>query len=182
MKTRFPLVILIFGLLACSKENSPTPGVVSIADLLPRENEISSWARKSGSDASWAATNTSELQQRIDGGFELFSNHGFVEAAMQQYMGTVNSQSNIDLEIQIYNQNSQQQADAVFDDPNNIFPNPITPINPPSTKAQIRKDIYSFTMKFTKAKYYVLVTIMSNDDKAQAVLEVFASNVASKIK
>jgi hypothetical protein len=182
MKSLWPLLFLIL-FVGCSKKDNPTtPNIVAISDLLPKDNEISNWRRSTGSDASWLASNSSELQQRIDGGFDLFVNHGFVEAAMQQFLGTVNSQADVQLEIIVYNQNTSAQADAVFDDPNNIFANPLAATNPPSAKAQVRKDIFSYTMKYTKGKYYVLVTIMSTDDKAEQVLEVFANNIASKIK
>lgn len=184
--TRHIAAFLLLGIAlllpSCSKDDSSTtPDVVTITDLLPKDNEISGWQRKSGSDASWVASNATELQVRIDGGFELFSNHGFVEAAMQQFSGTVNGVPNIDMEVQVYNQNSSAEADAVFDDPNNVFANPITPNNPPSPKAQITRNL-STTIKFTKSRYYVLISILSSDDKAQDVLEVFAGNVAAKIK
>ncbi len=177
------IVLVVLIISGCSKKDEPTqPTVVSTQDLLPRDKEISNWSKQSGSDGGWFATNTTQLQEKIDGGFELFANHGFVEAAMQKYSGTVNTQSNIDLEVQIYNQGSQPNSDGVFDDPNNVFANPITPNNPPSPKAQITKDIFSYTMKYSKAKYYLRLTIVSNDDKAQEILEVFANNIAAKIK
>jgi hypothetical protein len=182
---RFLPIIALLALIAlpgCSKQDtSSTPNVVSISDLLPKDNEISGWSRVAGSDASWLATNSTELQEKIDGGYELYANHGFVEAAMQKFSGTVNGQPKIELEVQVYNQNTAALADAVFDDPNNVFANPITPTNPPSVKAQITKNLV-YTMKYTKNKYYVLLTILSGDDKAQDVIEVFANNVASKIK
>ena len=101
---------------------------------------------------------------------------------MQSFTGTVNSQSGVACEIQIYDQGSEANANAVFDDPNNIFANAFAPSNPPSAKAQIRKDLFSWTMKFTKSRYYVLVNILTSEDKGQDVLEVFANNVAGKIK
>ena len=181
---KYFIVIAMFATIpftGCSKEDKPTtPTIVSISDLLPKDNEISGWPRQAGTDVSWIATNTTELQEKINGGFELFANHGFVEAAMQKYSGTVNGQPKIELEIQVYNQNTAAQADAVFDDPNNVFANPITPTDPPSAKSQISKGL-AYTMKFTKGKYYVLLTILSGDDKAQDVIEVFAKNVATKI-
>ncbi len=183
MKQLFTTLLIIVLFVGCSKKDTPTqPTVVSIQDLLPRDKEISNWNRQSGSDAGWLATNSTQLQEKIDGGFELYSNHGFVEGTMQKFIGTVNNQPNIELEIQIYNQASSTNADGVFDDPNNIFANPMTPNNPPSAKAQITKDIFAYTMKYTKSKYYVRVAIISTDDKAQEVMEVFANNVASKIK
>ena len=175
----FAILSIVAG---CSKSDSPSnPDLVSIADLMPRDNEISGWSKKAGGDASWLATNPTELNQKINGGSELYINKGFVEAAMQTYSGSVNSQSNITCEIQIYDQSSADLANQVFDDPNNIYANPITPSNPPSAKSQIRKDLFSYTMKYTKQRYYVLITIYSADDKAQEVLEVFANNVAGKI-
>lgn len=184
MKTQTTFFILfsifIFG---CSKKDQPTqPSVVSTQDLLPRDKEISNWSRSSADNASWLAVNTTQLQEKIDGGFELFANHGFVEAAMQQFSGSVNGQPNIEMEVQIYNQGSSANADALFDDPNNVFANPIAPKNPPSAKAQITKDIFSYTMKFSKSKYYARLSVMSNDDKAQDVIEIFANNIASKMK
>jgi len=177
------LFIIPALLLGCSKTDTPSnPDVVSIQDLLPRDNEISNWSRQGGTGASWVATNVSELQLQINGGFELFANHGFVEAAMQRYTGKVGTESNVEIEVQVYDQGSTTQADAVFDDPNNVFTNPIPPSNPPSAKAEIRKDIFSYTIKFTKAKYYCLITIFSSNDKAQEVLEVFAGNIASRIQ
>jgi hypothetical protein len=184
--TRLSALALLAGIClllpSCSKDdNSDTPTVVTITDLLPKDNEISGWQRAAGSDASWHATNATELQVKIDGGFELYANHGFREAAMQQYTGTVNGAPNIAMDLQVYDQNSAAEADAVFDDPNNVFANPITPNNPPSAKAQITRNLTT-TMKFTKARYYVLISIMSSDDKAQDVLEMFAANVAAKIR
>ena len=180
----FPiLIVLLLTAPACDKTDSGNdPNIVSIVDLLPRENEISGWARTSGGDGSWHATNASELQEQINGGSELYTNHGFIEAAMQGFTGTVNTQSGVVCEIQVYDQGSESNAATVFDDPNNVFASPITPSNPPSTKAQIRKDLFSWTMKFTKGRYYVLVNILTSEDKGQEVLEVFANNVAGKIK
>jgi hypothetical protein len=181
---RLILAVLLFTpFLGCDKSDSGSdPNIVSISDLLPRENEISGWARSAGSDGSWHATNPSELQEQINGGSELYTNHGFVEAAMQSFSGTVNTQSGVVCEIQIYDQGGESYAIAVFDDPNNVFASPVTPANPPSAKAQMRKDLFSWTMKFVKGRYYVLVNILTSEDKGQEVLEVFANNVAGKIK
>jgi hypothetical protein len=177
------IVLFVFPSTGCDKSDSGSdPNIVSIGDLLPRENEISGWARNSGSDGSWKATNASELQEQINGGSEIFTNHGFVEAAMQNFSGTVNTQSGVICEIQVYDQGSETDANAVFDDPNNVYASPLTPSNPPSAKAQIRKDLFSWTMKFVKGRYYVLVNILTSEDKGQEVLEVFANNVAGKIK
>lgn len=188
MRTSATTLLCVVALLAlplltaCDKSDSGSnPDIVSITDLMPRENEISGWARSSGGDGSWRATNPSELQDAINGGSEIYTNHGFVEAAMQSFSGTVNTESGVVCEVQVYDQSSEADANAVFDDPNNVFASPITPSNPPSSKAQIRKDIFSWTMKFVKDKYYVLISIITSEDKGQEVLEVFANNVAGKM-
>ncbi|HOJ03802.1 MAG TPA: hypothetical protein PK916_07350 [Bacteroidota bacterium] len=182
-RTIFSVVLLFASVTftACDKSDSGNnPDVLTITDVLPKENEISGWARISGSQ--WKATNPSELQAQINGGSELYTNHGFVEAAAQSYSGSVNAVSGVSCDIQVYDQGSESNANTVFDDPNNVFVNPITPANPPSAKAQIRKDLFSWTMKFVKGRYYVLLSILSSDDKAQDVITVFANNVAGKIK
>lgn len=174
---------LLFQLSACDKSDSGTNNtVITLADMMPRENEISGWTKIGGGDGQWKATSASELQDQINGGSEIYTNQGFVEAGMQAYSGTVNTQSGVTCEIQIYDQGSEENAAHVFDDPNNVFANALAPANPPSAKAQIRKDVFSWTMKFTKARYYILISIMSSEDKGQDVLEVFANNVAGKIR
>jgi hypothetical protein len=188
MKNRFPITVslllaaLFCVLPACDKSDSGSnPDIVSIVDLMPQQNEISGWSRTAGSDGSWLATNAAELQDQINGGSELYTNHGFVEAAMQSYVGTINAQSGVACEIQIYDQGSETEAVTVFDDANNVFTNPVTPANPPSAKAQISKELFSYRMKFVKGKYYVLISIITSEDKGQEVLEVFANNVAGKM-
>jgi len=177
------LLILIIFITGCDKASTPdSPDIVTISDLLPRANEISGWDRMSGNDAAWLATNASELLYHINGGAELYTNHGFIEATMQLYSGIVNTQSGIECEVQIYDQGTESFARAVYDDPNNVFVNPITPSNPPSAKSQIRKDIFSHSMKFVASRYYVLISITSADDKARDVLEMFALNIAGRIQ
>jgi hypothetical protein len=182
------ILIILFTLfqISCKKSsdpNDPDNGkIVTVSDLLPKDNEISGWPLKACTCGKWTASNSSELQMAIDGGYELFAKNGFIEAAMQQYTGTVNAQKDITLEIQVYDQGKLENANNVFDDPNNIYPNPITPKNPPSTKSQIKKEFSSYTMKFTKTHYYITLSIQTNDDKAQDVIEIFAKNISDKIK
>ena len=175
------LFLLAFALVAgCNKSDTPSNSTVAtITDLIPKDNEISGWTRAS---ISWVARNKEDLQKEINGGFEIFAKHGFIEGAMQKFAGKVNATPNIECDVEVYNQNSATEADALFDDPEKAFSSPITPANPPSAKAQIQKDVFSYRMKFTKGKYYVTITIGSADDKTQEIIEVFASNVAAKIK
>ena len=173
---------MLATLSACDKsDSSANPDIVTIVDFMPQQNEISGWDRITGSDGGWSATNASELQEQINGGSELYTNHGFVEAAMQSYTGTVNTQSGVACEIQVYDQGSASDAEAVFDDANNVFTNPITPANPPTSKSQITRELFSYRMKFVKGQYYVLISILTSEDKGQEVLEVFANNVAGKM-
>jgi hypothetical protein len=176
-------VFLLVFLTSCDKSDSVTdPDIITIADLMPRDNEISGWARIGGMDGQWKATNATELMDQINGGFELYTNNGFVEATMQSFSGTVNTQSGIVIEIQIYDQGNADNAVLVFDDPNNVFANAFKPMNPPSEKAETRKDLFSWTMKFSKSRYYVLISILTAEEKGQDVLEIFANNLAGKIR
>lgn len=174
----------IFLLLAaapgCNKSESPSNNnVATISDLLPKDNEISGWPR--ATDA-WVARNKEDLQREINGGFEIFAKHGFIEGASQKYTGKVNAAPGIECIVEVYNQNSEKEAGDLFDDPDKVFSSPITPANPPSARAQIQKDVFSYQMKFTKGKYYVTIMVGSADDKAQEVIEVFANNIAGKIQ
>ena len=174
------VLVVTCVVVSCNKSDTPTNNnVVSITDLLPRDNEISGWARAS---RAWVARNKEDLQREIDGGFEIFANHGFVEGAMQNFTGSVNQQSGIECDIEVYDQHSALEADALFDDPEKAFSSPITPNNTPSARAQIQKDVFSYRMKFSKSKYFVTISIGSSDDKTQEVIEIFANNIAGKIK
>ena len=180
--TLLALAILVPAIFtaSCDKSDGGTnTNVVTITDLLPRDNEISGWARGS---RDWVARNKDDLQREIDGGFEIFANHGFVEGAMQNFTGTVNQATGIECDVEVYDQRSAAEADALFEDPEKVFSSPIIPANPPSSKAQIQKDVFSYRMKFTKSKYFVTISIGSNDDKTQEVIEIFAKNIAGKIK
>lgn len=189
MKIWTPVIIVLFFTIplflmtACDKSDSVTdPDIITIADLMPRDNEISGWARVGGTDGQWKATNATDLAEQINGGFELYTNHGFVEATMQSFTGTVNTQAGIVMEIQIYDQGNAENAAMVFDDPNNVFANAFQPMNPPAAKAETRKDLFSWTMKYSKSRYYILISILTSEEKGQDVLEVFANNVAGKIR
>jgi len=182
MKLILPVLLLLPAavFVSCDKSDSTSdPAVVTIIDLLPRDNEISGWNR---SARAWAARNKEELQNEIDGGFEIFFNQGFVEGAMQSYTGSVNAHSVVDCYVEVYDQRDSQGSRGLFDDPEKAFSNPIAPARPPSADAQIQKDVFSYRMKFTKGKYYVTITVGSSDDKAQEVIEIFGNNIAAKIR
>ncbi|MDH7515679.1 MAG: hypothetical protein QHI48_07395 [Bacteroidota bacterium] len=175
------LIIVFFApFFGCSKsDTSPNAVIVSIKDILPRDNEISGWVR---TNRSWLARNADDLQREIDGGFEIYVNHGFVEGAMQGYIGRINDQTDVECEVEITDQHSSTEAQALFDDPQKAFSNPYTPTNPPSPNAQIEKRIFSYEMKFTKGKYYVAISLHNTDDKAEEVIGIFANNIGNKIR
>ena len=106
------LLAIIPVLIACSKKDTTNPTAVTVEDLLLKDNEISGW-RKAGN--GWVASNENELFSHIDGSAPLYTKNGFVEAASQDYQGSIlANQTTIMLEI--YNQRASANAKAVFDE------------------------------------------------------------------
>ena len=170
------LLIAIVCVAACSKKEATSPEVVTITDLLPRDNEISGWTRTGN---SWWATSSSGLNQFINGEEPDYTRHGFVEGAMQTYEGTVLGNP-ATVEVRVFDQQSAENASALFTE---LAARLVNPINWTGAGEDARIERFAISQKiiFWKSKYFVSLTIDSGLDEALDVLRTFANNVDTKI-
>ena len=169
--------VMIFISIACSKKESTNTEVVSVADILPRDNEISGWLRTGD---SWIASSSGELNQYINGEEPDYTRHGFVEGAMEKYEGTVLGNP-VTVEVRIFDQASADNASTLFAELITRLVNPIDWSSGAGEEAKIERFAISQKILLWKSKYFVSLTIDSGLDEALNVLQTFANNVDTKI-
>lgn len=175
MKKIAIILIMMLTFNMCSKEPNNNDNILSIEDLLVKNNEISGWTY---SGSSWVANNISELTQYINGGAEIYQRHGFVEAAHQEYQGKID---NIDrqLRITIYNQDNKDNARATFEDPNLALFGGIQWEGGAGESAFYAR--YSAgnsqAIIFYRDKYFVSLEMLYDTDESLNILKQFALNV-----
>jgi len=178
MKSAKMCLLYIFMItLFCSKENSTVSRPVTPEDLLVKDGEISGWQRTGD---SWTAGSSSELSTYINGEEPLYTRHGFVEAAMQQYNGTVLNNS-VTISIRIFDQGNSSNARSLFDEIILLLVNPIDWSPGAGNEAKIERLPLTQRILFYKSDYLVSLTITSYLDEALEVLKTFANNLDSKI-
>jgi len=172
------LILIFTANISCTKEPTKTDEVVSIEDLLVKNNEISGW--QYGSE-SWIANNYSDLLAEINGGAEIYNQHGFIEAANQSYEGQIDNQSR-ELIITVYNQGNETNCKAVFEDPGIGLNAGITLENGTGIEAKYIRFGLSQTLAFYKNAYFVHLEMNYDTEESLNVIKQFALNVSNNIK
>lgn len=99
-----PLILIL--LMQCRL--SDNPGAASDpTDLLPADNDISGFLRKGGAAVM---TDQQSIYNAIDGQAEVYIDYGFAEGVKQLY-----SNGTVDIDVQIFNQGSEENALGLFD-------------------------------------------------------------------
>ena len=180
MKFRNIPIVLIALLLvsACNKKSTTENKVLSIEDLLVKNNEITGW---SYAGQGWVAQNISELTTYINGAAEIYQRYGFVEAAHQEFQGTIDGKSR-QLRLTIYNQGNETNAKAVYDDPDLGLSGAINWQNGAGKAAHYIRFGLSQALTFYRNAYYVHLEIDYDTDESLNILKQFALNVDGKIK
>jgi hypothetical protein len=172
------LILLTTFLSFCSKKNSTNSDPVSTEDLLTKDGEISGWLRTGD---FWTANSSSELSNRINGEEPLYTRHGFIEASMQQYSGTILN-TTVSVEIRIFNQGNSINVGALFEEYILQMINPINWSAGAGEDAKIERLQLAQRIVFRKDRYFISLNISSGLDEALDVLKTFANNINSRIK
>lgn len=178
---RFRIFILAIAMVAsiqCSKKSTTNPSLASVEDLIIKDNEISGWRR---TGEGWVASSETDLYGRIDGAAPPYVQHGFVEAADQNYAGKV-LQDTVTVELKVFDQGETANAQALFGELSVLMLTPETWQTDKFRDAKIERTQLSIRIAAWKSKYYVSLSITSNLNEALEVLKTFATNVGSKIK
>jgi hypothetical protein len=173
--TLFFAVILMFS---CSKNSTKNNDILSIEDLLVKNNEITGW---SYSGAGWTANNISELTTYINGLADIFQRHSFVEAANQVYLGKIDN-ADRRLDLTIYNQGSEINAKATYDDPDLGLTGALDWINGAGAASHYERYGLSQKLAFYRGQYLVLLELNYDTEESLNILKQFALNVDGKIK
>ncbi len=170
------LIVTLF--FSCAKKETTNSEPVTVLDILLKDGEISAWQRTGN---SWHANSSGELNTYINGAEPVYTQNGFVEAAMQEYEGLVLG-SNVSVELTIYDQGNASNSKDLFDELVLQLVNPIDWNTSAGVGAKIERFPLSQKIIFWKSKYYVSLSILSGLDEALDVLKTFANNVNSKIQ
>jgi len=178
MKNLPTYLLLTFSLLFfCSKDKSSNPKALTPEDLLIKDNEISGWVR---SGDFWTASSAGDLNNYINGEAVIYTNRGFVEAAKQEYQGSILGNTET-IELRIFDQGTEENAQSVFDELVLQMSSPIDWTSDSGDWAKIERFPLSQKLIFWKEKYFVSLTITSGLDEALNVLKTFGNNVYVKI-
>jgi len=178
-------VVLNFALLlsGCTekKDSSQNSGALQPADLLPALGAFTGWTKGDFAQMD----NYTELYAVIDGGAEIYVQHGFVEGVKQVYNGSI-SGSAADLDLYVYDQGSETNCAALLDE-TEIIPNAMTAWNTGNAKveeAYLDETLpFDIVIKLRADRFYVQVRVDKGNDDAAAknVAQSFALAVVEGI-
>lgn len=160
----------------CSEDNPQQAATLRPADLLPASGEISGWDKGDFVEMDDDAA----LLDEINGGAEIYIQHGFVEGVIQDYEGTIGGEAAI-LTLWIFDQGSASNAEDLFGEEGLNLGN-LTPWEA-GDEAVIDMALFHITIHLRADRFYVRVVIDKNDDEvaALATAQDFALSVADGI-
>ena len=180
---RFCWLICIAVLIAMSgcTEEEASEGIRSMltpADLLPDDDDISSWK---SIGAYEEANDYDELFDLINGGAEVFIDHGFTSAAFQIYNYCIGDVcTTLMLHLRIYDQGSAANAQIIYD---KVAIGIGIPLVGAGTEARVdERGLASYMVEFWQRNFFVQVIMEEKTDEALNVAKLFASHVSSEIR
>jgi hypothetical protein len=120
----------------------------------------------------------------IDGGYETYAEHNFLEFAMQTYQGTVGG-SQADIEVWIFEMASAEDARALYDDDDLLCAAHHETLSDIGEQAELCYASQWQRIQLQRDKYWsrVLISNYSTEasEDARTVLHLFATHVDQKI-
>ncbi len=176
----FLIICLIFSVSGCGGNDSDeVKSLLDPVDLIPRDDEISGWARLGTYDE---ANDYDSLYAVIDGGAQIFIDNGFVSAVFQQYNCTSSGSecSSALVTLRIYDQGNEENAQKVYD---RTATGIGRPWNGAGTEARIDESgLASYMIEFWTKNFFVQVIIDDKSDSALNVVKLFASHISGKVR
>ncbi|MDP6777154.1 MAG: hypothetical protein QGI83_10355 [Candidatus Latescibacteria bacterium] len=173
-----PICLCIFA-PACSKQATNSDDILSIEDLLVKNNEITGWAY---SGTGWTANSISDLTIYINGLADIYQRHGFREAAHQTYRGSVGNADH-QLGLTVYDLGNETNAQATYGDPDLGMSAATGWTAGAGTAAQyVRYGGFSQVLAFYRGAYFVHLEINDDTEESLNILKQFALNVDGKAR
>jgi hypothetical protein len=165
--------------LACSKQATKGERILTIEDLLVRDNEITGWSH---SGPGWEARSIAELTAYINGLAEIYQRHGFAEGAHQVYAGTIDGGRRA-LELSVYEVDSEENARGLFEDPDLGLSGATPWTEGAGEEAQyVRFGGLSQALAFYRGTYFVFLGLNYDTEESLNILKQFALNVDGKLQ
>ena len=168
---------------SCEEEESPNggngnPSLAVPADFLPTNEDIDGWDT---SGEMIEMQDGPELTDVINGGAEIYIEHGFVEGVHQNYTGTIQG-LNKQLTIKIYDMGNSDDCTALFSD-SRIIPPVNSPMNFGDEGRLDEGLLFAYNLEFRSGKYYVRLELDKSgvESEALSVIQIFASEVEYNI-
>ena len=173
----FLALILIIPMGCSSKKSTDNNDILSIEDLLVKNNEITGW---SYSGESWTANSISELTTYINGMAEIYQRHGFEEGTFQSYEGTIDNGTRT-LGLAIYDMGNGSNASDTYEDPDIGLSGATTWTNGAGEAAHyVRYSGLSQVLAFYRGPYFIYLSMNYDTEESLDILKQFALNVDGK--
>jgi hypothetical protein len=153
------------------------PSILSPADVLPDEDDISNWKNLTPCEE---ANDYDGLYDLIDGAAEVYIDNGFVSAAFQVYNHCVDDVCDFRVvHVRVYDQGSADDARAVYD---KISTGIGIPWDGAGTEARIDESaLAAYTVEFWQRNFFVQIIIEEKTDEGLSVVKLFAAHISEEI-
>jgi hypothetical protein len=121
-----------------------------------------------------------ELQDLINGGYEVFANHGFVAMALQNYLIDIGGSPAVS-SLYLYNQGTSANAEALYDELASGSWEAVSDWGG-SGEARVKTALFSITFEFHEACFYGSIVVMSLDDQAVSSARCIAEAIVAGIQ
>ena len=179
------VLIVLFSLLAvtfgCKDDEKSTSTLTVPADFLPKQGDIEGWTAGTNPGDYLEATDYNTLYAIIDGGAEVYINHGFTEGVHQKYYGSISGVEKT-LSALVYDMGDTTGAYELFHDPV-IEPGSSSPLNY-GDEGRLDEGVFFYSVvDFRKDKYYVELTVNNEGVESEAlqILELFALEIVNNM-
>lgn len=182
LSVMFCLGLVIVGCEEDEGDNGNGGTSIQIVDLLPGDGIISGWNKGTEQNDFQEAYDEAGLYAIINGGAQIYIDHGMESAVQQIYRGTIGTTA-AELVLFITDQGNATNCENLYNDPN-ILPPVVTPLENIGDEAQIdRSPPFHLSVFFRKDGFFVEITIekAGDPDAAETIAMLFANNVDSNI-
>ncbi len=167
----FLCVAVLTILSGCGENEGNARTLLTPADLLPDDNDISGWVTLGAYEE---ANDNDGLYDIINGGAEIFIDEEFVSAVFQMYIGDMGI-----TRVNIYDQENEINAIAIYE---RVAVGIGMPWNGAGTEARIDESgLDSYKVEFWQESFYVEVIIEERTEEALNVAKLFAAYVSGQI-
>ncbi|MCK4305721.1 MAG: hypothetical protein KAY24_15895 [Candidatus Eisenbacteria sp.] len=126
------------------------------------------------------ATTASELQDIINGGYEIYDNHNFQEFVEQKYKGPLDGGEKT-LTVWIFELATVEDAQELYDDPEIDIGN-CEELGGIGDQERLCRGLNSLLIQVQRDQYWIKLSIDSSSQDARTLLELFGTHIDLEIR